>query len=91
MIGPMERKLGHELRAVLSAYCRATELEIATVAKRCAGDWRFFDRLDNPDKTFTVRLYDRVMKWFDANWPEAASWPADVPRPPEPKTSKKAA
>jgi hypothetical protein len=55
---------------------------MATVAKRAAGDWRFFDRLDDPDKSFTVRLYDRVMVFFSTNWPAGVDWPGDIDRPP---------
>ena len=33
------------------------------------------------DVTFTVRRYDKVVCWFDQNWPEGAIWPEGVVRP----------
>ena len=46
---------------------------------RSANDWRFFDRLAD-GAGFTAGKYDEVMRWFAANWPADAAWPADVPR-----------
>lgn len=25
--------------------------------------------------------FERAMRWFSANWPEGADWPAEIPRP----------
>jgi hypothetical protein len=29
----------------------------------------------------TVRVFERAMLWFSANWPAEANWPADIARP----------
>jgi hypothetical protein len=54
---------------------------LATIGRLAAGDWRFFDRLDDSAKTFTARKYDDVMVWFSDHWPPDAEWPVNVPRP----------
>ena len=78
--GTMENELKLHMRACADIFAAAASVQIATVAERAAGDWRFFDRIEH-DKTFTARKYDQVMSWFSANWPEGADWPSDVPRP----------
>lgn len=56
-------------------------MSAATIAARASGDWRFFERLEDISKTFTVRKYEGVLRWFATNWPANAAWPVDVPRP----------
>lgn len=77
----MESELRHHLRSCAAAYAAARAVALVTVGRLAANDWRFFERLDE-DKTFTVRKYDQVVRWFSDNWPDEAEWPADVPRPP---------
>lgn len=76
----MERELRSNLRTCAEAYATARAIELSTVGRLAAGDWRFFDRIVD-GKSFTVRKYDEVMCWFSANWPEGAEWPADIRRP----------
>jgi hypothetical protein len=77
----MEQELRRHLLTCAELYAAARKVEIVTVARLAANDWRFFDRLD--DKTFTIRKYDQVMGWFSENWPEGIDWPLNVPRPSE--------
>lgn len=77
----MEKELRQHLRACAEAYSRAKGLTIPTLGRLAAGDWRFFDRLHDDEKTFTARKYDEVIGWFSDNWPDDASWPVGVPRP----------
>ena len=77
----MESELAAHLRTLAKAFAVARSFEISTVGRVAAGDWRFFDRLDDPTKTFTLRKYDEVVRWFSDNWPENAAWPDEVPRP----------
>lgn len=84
----MEPELRAHLFACAEAYASAKGLELVTVARLAAGDWRFFDRLDN-GKTFTARKYDDVLRWFSASWPDGLAWPAHVVRP-EARSSKAA-
>lgn len=77
----METELRSNLMACASAYAAARSVSISTVGRLAAGDWRFFDRLDDDAKTFTARKYDEVIVWFSERWPDDAVWPAQVARP----------
>lgn len=77
----MEHELRLNLLRCAKAYATARRLELPTVGRLAAGDWRFFDRLEDDEKTFTARKYDDVMQWFSDNWPEDKSWPARIDRP----------
>lgn len=80
----MENVLRNHLRTCAEAFAAAKGLEIVTVGRLAANDWRFFERLNDAEKTFTVRTYDRVMSYFSDNWPEGVDWPEAVPRPVPP-------
>jgi hypothetical protein len=75
----MEAELARHLLTLAAAYGSARKLEESTVGRLCAADGRFFSRIRD-GKTFTAKKYDELMEWFSANWPEATTWPADVPR-----------
>lgn len=77
----MESELRLNLLACASAYAGARSVSLATVGRLAAGDWRFFDRLDDDAKTFTARKYDEVIVWFSEGWPEGVEWPVQVARP----------
>lgn len=74
----MEDELRYHLVTCAAAFVAATGLSISTVGRQAANDWRFFPRLED-GAGFTAGKYDEVMRWFAANWPEAAEWPAGVP------------
>lgn len=39
-----------------------------------------------------TKTAERVLAWFDANWPEDLAWPSDIARPTtEPRASGRAA
>ena len=76
----MDKKLTENLLACAAAYGNARGCAEATVGNASAGDSRFFARL-RAGKTFTIRKYDAVMAWFEANWPDDLEWPANVMRP----------
>lgn len=77
----MERELIRNLKAVAAAFVAARTMGFSTLGRLAAGDWRFFDHLDDGSKTFTARKYDQVMSWFSDNWPDGATWPEGVERP----------
>lgn len=80
----MEADLKDNLRRVGEQFCSASDLAPATIWSRAAKDARFMERIES-GKGFTVKSYDSAMRWFSANWPSTAIWPASVPRPvPEP-------
>jgi hypothetical protein len=77
----METELRMNLLACATAYTAARQIEISTLGRLAAGDWRFFSNLDEEGRTFTVRKYDEVFCWFSNNWPPGAAWPCGVKRP----------
>ena len=76
----MEAELRAHLVRCAQAYAAARKLEIVTVGRLAAGDWRFFERIES-GSGFTARKYDDTIKWFSDNWPADAVWPEDVDRP----------
>lgn len=70
----MEIELRHHLNSLAASYAALRGLELVTVARLAAGDWRFLTRI-NGGKTFTVRKYDQIVAWFRGNWPEGADFP----------------
>lgn len=78
----MEAELRANLAELAKRYGAAKDLNVATVAQRALGDWRFFDRLDEKETaSFTVRKYDAALAWFAAHWPDNAEWPEGLLRP----------
>lgn len=77
----MENELRDNLLQCATAYSAVTNRGLATLGRLAAGDWRFFDHLNNDQRTFTARKYDEVIQWFSENWPESAVWPETVARP----------
>jgi hypothetical protein len=77
----MKTHLLRHLTACASAYGHENNLSQRDVAALALGDRIFFERVENPEKTFTIRTYDRGMLWFSKAWPATLNWPHDVPRP----------
>lgn len=76
----MEAELRQNLLRLAEAFAQAAGIGLPTLAQRSAGDWRFFDRLRDDEKTFTARKYDEVVEWFSSNWPDGMVWPDGVSR-----------
>ncbi len=81
----MENELRSNLLACAAVYAESRKLELSTLGRQAAGDWRFFDNLSKDDKTFTARKYDEVLRWFSANWPADLDWPVKLDRPVAPE------
>lgn len=77
----MEKQLRDHLLALASQYVAFTGCGFSTLARRCRNDSGFFDRLQQIDKSFTVRTFDEVVAWFSKNWPDGCEWPADMAQP----------
>lgn len=76
----MEKELAQNLLTLGARYGAAIGLQEATVGRQCAADARFFSRI-REGKTFTVKKFDDVVRWFSLNWPAQECWPSDVCRP----------
>lgn len=81
--------IDHLFRICIS-YSAATGLSEATISTRLFRDGKGLSRIRAGGDIGTRRL-ERAMKWFSANWPEGAEWPADVPRPDTPTLAPDAA
>lgn len=77
----MERELKDNLLRCAETFAEVRGFALPTVGRLAAGDWRFFDRVRDDEKSFTVRKYDEVIGWFSDNWPDKAIWPPAVARP----------
>ncbi|SFM00080.1 hypothetical protein SAMN03159423_4825 [Bradyrhizobium sp. NFR13] len=77
----MEQELRNNLLSLAREFAAARTIALPTVGRLAAGDWRFFDRLLDEDKSFTARKYDEIIQWFSDNWPTTAQWPVDLVRP----------
>lgn len=75
----METELANHLLSLSERYCAAERLSESTVGRLCAADGRFFSRI-REGQTFTAKKYDKVVDWFDKNWPDGATWPTAVSR-----------
>ena len=74
----MEKQLRRNLTKCAIVYAVHHGYSINRVGHLAARDGTFFDRIQT--KSFTIRTYDRVMTWFDRNWPETLAWPTGIPR-----------
>jgi hypothetical protein len=77
----MEQELKARLNVLFVAYQRTTGRSPSTVAQAVAGDWRFFDRLEDASKTITLRKYDQIIQTFSDLWPCETPWPDQIGRP----------
>lgn len=77
----MEKELRENLLLCAEAYARARGIGLPTIGRLAAGDWRFFARLREDEKTFTARKYDEVIQWFSDNWPADLAWVDNLSRP----------
>jgi len=80
----MENELRLNLLLCAETYAKLRGIGLPTLGRISAGDWRFFDRLRDDEKTFTARKYDEVLGWFSDNWPTDAKWPKGLDRPKAP-------
>lgn len=64
---------GADIRAVLlwraKSYTRMTGIPLTVIAKRSLNDPALLTRVAK-GHNFTIQTYDRVMRWFDDNWPQ---------------------
>ena len=79
---PIEPALRQNMIVLARAYAEAKGVKLGTVSAYAHGDTPFFDGLIAQAKgkgpgrmSFTIRKYDQVMAWFDANWPDGLEKP----------------
>lgn len=67
---------------VAETFAEASALELRTVSSRVFDDGKVLPGLKAGLRTISFARAEAAMLWFSENWPEAAAWPAGVPRPP---------
>lgn len=77
----MQKTLADNLARLAKVYVDHTGYELSTVGAYAVNDPRFFLRLGDGKKSFTVRKYDQLAAWFSNKWPEGLAWPAGIDRP----------
>lgn len=70
-----------QLLTVVRTYQEAVpDLEVSTLSWRVFGDTKKLGAImDGAD--LHTRRHERALQWFSENWPEGATWPAEVARP----------
>jgi hypothetical protein len=70
----------HQLISLAETYAEHRGLTLPTVSTYAAGDGKFFSALKGK-ASCTIARAERLVGWFDANWPADLAWPRDIPRP----------
>lgn len=65
-------------------YSGHTGRTLSTIGSYAVRDGKFFDRLGRGGNC-TLKTAQRIVSWFDENWPADLEWPSDIPRPSEVK------
>jgi hypothetical protein len=91
----MEKTLRANMLVLATTYAKATDVSAQAIGQRIMRDNTFFRRIAE-GAGFTASTYDRVVHWFDENWPDEVAWLAYIPRPsqsirPRPGRNRKAA
>lgn len=76
----MESELKANLLALGASFQAATGEAQSNIWRKAAKDAWFPKRIEERG-SFTIRMYDKIVSWFDENWPDGAVWPEDVKRP----------
>lgn len=77
----MEETLRQNLVTVSTKLCEHTNTGPAVLGRQIVNDPSVLVRIGAGEKTFTVRMYDRLMSGMSALWPSGKKWPAGIPRP----------
>lgn len=68
------------LLSTARAYAAAEGLDLSQVSWRVLGDTKKLPAIES-GADIQVRRFEKAMNWFSENWPEGATWPAEVARP----------
>jgi hypothetical protein len=75
----MEEILRKNMLDLAAAYTYFVGSSPQAIGQAIMKDNTFFRRIAE-GAGFTAATFDRVVAWFDENWPDA-DWPDDIPRP----------
>lgn len=71
----MENELRKILLETAASFAKASNCAVSTVGRRAKSDPNFFNRVADPENTFTARTFDQVMRWCSENWPADRQMP----------------
>jgi hypothetical protein len=71
----IEPVLRDNLSILAKTYCAHTGATLGVLSRRSHGDPPYFERLMAGEGTVSARAYDKLIPWFEKNWPK------DVPVP----------
>lgn len=54
---------------------------VNTASLRASGKGTFIADLVDGRVGLTIKRRDRIIDWYDKNWPADLEWPRDIPRP----------
>lgn len=77
------------LVTLAEVYAAHSKLTLSTVSTYVAGDGKFFGSLKGRAGCTLARA-ERILNWFNDNWPADLEWPPSIPRP-APARSRRAA
>ena len=80
----------HPLLQLCEALAAHQGVSHFAISMRIMGKGDFFKRLMGPGTDCRTRTSERVIDWFDRNWPVDLEWPRDIPRPRSPKKKEAA-
>ena len=80
-----------DLLSLVAPYCDAAGCSEVTLSKRLFNDGKRIPNMRNKNGDIGSRALVRTFQWFSDNWPEAAVWPPEVPRPLVTPSSSEAA
>ncbi|MBR1206593.1 MULTISPECIES: hypothetical protein [unclassified Bradyrhizobium] len=76
-----EQACKKKLLACAEAYARQRDIKLTTLGRIVVNDSRFFSQMHDGGRSFTVRKYDEILRWFSQNWAPGVAWPDWVERP----------
>jgi len=78
-VSVMEENIRDNLTDMAEAYCRIKGITMTTLSKNCYGHRNFLKEFSSGQRSITVGNLQKVIYWFDRNWPPDARWPAMRP------------
>jgi len=71
----IEPVLRDNLAILAKAYCAHTGTTLGVLSRKAHNDPPYFERLMAGEGTVSARAYDKLIPWFESNWPKGVSAP----------------
>lgn len=77
----------HSLITLAETLASHRGLTLSTLSTYAANDGKFFSRLKNDGAGCTLKTAQKLLVWFNGNWPADLEWPKAIPRPAKTKVA----